>query len=371
MEMNYLKYSLPLLTLAMFAVTPATCSPAKEFVKTITEEFDIRADGTVQITNRYGDIDVQTWDQSRVQIEVTITVDSRNQQEANESFERIQVNFDNSPSHVSAATEISTITGWKKWFDSSSDKFEIDYVIRVPATVELELDNKYGDIYVMRMENDADIVLKYGNLRLDGFNGDVDLELAYGKGSLTSANDLNLELSYSTLRCGELGDLTIDSKYSNFEVESVSDIRSNSGYDNYKVELLSSFDNVGKFDDIVLGKVSSVEIETKYSNLLIEELLAEADLRMKYGAAKIKHVTAGFSNIEIESNYTAVSIDVADDADFLLDVYARHCGVRASGVEYSFEKRSSSETELKGHRGSRNAAALISANMEYGSLTVN
>lgn len=357
-----------LLTAAVVGCTAN--APSKDFTRTITKEFPISPDGVVEINNRYGNIDIQTWDRAMVKFEVTITVDTRNEDKANETFERITIDFDDSQSRVEATTEIASISNWKRWFGGSSDKFEIDYAVSLPPTVSLDIENKYGDLYITHMESDGEITVKYGNLRLDGFGGDVSMELAYGKGSLTSARDLDLNISYATLRCTELGDLTVDSKYSHLEVQSAVDIRSNSSYDNYEVEQLQTFDNVGKYDDIVIGEVASIDIKTKYTNIDVDVLTEEAEFDLKYGGAKIRNVRSGFSQIEVRSSYTGVSIDVDDNASFTVEAYCEYCPVRDSGLEVYFEKRKSSETELKGFRGSRDASSRIVTEMKYGSLTI-
>ena len=40
----------------------------KEFTKTIKKEFDIDADGKVSIVNKYGEVNINTWDQNKVKI---------------------------------------------------------------------------------------------------------------------------------------------------------------------------------------------------------------------------------------------------------------------------------------------------------------
>ncbi|MDX1407521.1 MAG: hypothetical protein R3330_05290 [Saprospiraceae bacterium] len=344
---------------------------AKEYERTISREFDISATGVVEIFNKYGNIDLHTWPQNKVKFEVRISVDARSEDKAEDTFERIKVEFDDSHARVKAVTEISTIRNWRRWFGDKSDKFQIDYDVYLPASVEIDLDNKYGDIFIPSMDNRIDIVLKYGNIQIEAIAGDASISMGYAKGSLASANDVDLDLSYSTLRCGTLEDVSIDSKYGRFEAESIRNLRSNSSYDDYKIGHAESINNSGKYDELILGTVGRLDVDTRYSDIEVQSLQHEAEFTMKYGGLTIKRVMAGFSLVDVQSSYTTVRIDTGTDTRFTFEANTKYCGVRDSGIELYHDVRNSGETELKGFRGSRNATARIIARMEYGSLTIN
>ena len=107
-------------------------APAQDFEKKIVDQFAIASDGEVEIINRYGKVELETWDENEVKIEVTIIVEAKSQGKADEVFERIKVNFSNTSSLVRASTDIASGSKWDKWFGSSSNKFEINYHVWVP-----------------------------------------------------------------------------------------------------------------------------------------------------------------------------------------------------------------------------------------------
>ena len=67
----------------------------QEFTKTIKKEFDITRDGTTNIKNKYGKVDIKTWDKNRVKIDVRIVVNARSEKSAQEVFDRIDIGFSN------------------------------------------------------------------------------------------------------------------------------------------------------------------------------------------------------------------------------------------------------------------------------------
>ena len=80
----------------------------KQFTKTIEESFPISKDGVVAIANKYGNIDMHTWDKNEVKFKVNIIVNATSESVAKDVFERIEVSFNNSNSRVEAVTEIES-----------------------------------------------------------------------------------------------------------------------------------------------------------------------------------------------------------------------------------------------------------------------
>lgn len=344
----------------------------KEFSKSVIKEFDIARDGTVGVTNKYGNIDVRTWDQARVKIEVTITTEARNEDAANDVFNRITIAFDNSPSVVRATTNIETQTSWKSWFNwgSNGNQFEINYVVYLPATVVVELDNRYGDIYLADMQNRASISLRYGDMKLGSIAGNTTVSMGYADGSITSTRDLTLDLSYSELFIGKAANMTFDGRYSDLEIESAGDIHATTGFVDVKVQKMGRLTNDGKYDDFVIDDAVSLDVDSKYSGFVVNHLHTYADFAMSYGSVDIQYVYPGFQSISINSSYTDVSVDVDENAAFNFEASTRYCGIDHYGLEIYHEIEKSTESTVKGYRGSRDATAKITATMNYGGLTI-
>jgi len=368
--MKPLRFKIALLLLVCIAAVNAIAGPSGDFEKTIEQEYPITADGEVEISSKYGNVDVETWSELKVKIIVTIKVDARNQEKADEVFNRININFSNTASLVRASTEISTVKSWSRWFGSNSDKFEISYHVFIPESISVDLSNKYGAIFLATITGNADINLKYGKLRLDGVGGDLDLYMGYSKGSVTSAGDLDMELSYSDLKCGDLGDVSVNSKYSNFEAGAIGSIQSASSYDEYVIDKATSVSNVGKYDDMSFGEVDDITMTTKYAHLEVGKLNDKADLNFKYGGIKLYGVSAGFSRIEIESDYTGVTVEVDPNAKFRFEANSKYCGIKHSALEVYHDVQSNNESLVKGFRGSKEGGGVILATLRYGGFKI-
>ncbi len=360
------RFNIALLLLACSLSVAAIAGPSRDFEKKIEQEYPITADGLVEILSKYGNVDVETWSELKVKIVVTIKVDAKNQEKADEVFDRVNINFSNTASLVRASTEISTTKNWGRWFGNNSDKFEISYHIFLPKSVSVDLQNKYGAIYMAEIAGDADISVKYGKLRLDGVDGDLDLYMGYSKGSVTSSGNLDLELSYSTLNCGEIGDVAINSKYSHFDATAAGSVQSTSSYDEYNIAKATSVSNVGKYDDMFFGQVDNITMTTKYSQLDVGQLNDAADLQFKYGGIKLLGVKAGFSQIDIQSDYTGISMEVDPNATFSVDVSSKYGGIRYSDLDVYHDIQSGTSSRVKGYRGAKEGGGKVVVVLKYG-----
>ncbi|MDV7393243.1 hypothetical protein RZS08_17860, partial [Arthrospira platensis SPKY1] len=96
---------LSLLALA-FLLAPYSwaASPKAEYTKTIKREFPITPDGLTQFITKYGKLDLKTWDQDKVKVNVVIRVQARSEEEARNVFDRIRIDFTSSSNLVKAET---------------------------------------------------------------------------------------------------------------------------------------------------------------------------------------------------------------------------------------------------------------------------
>ena len=205
---------------------------AQEFSKTIKKEFPISATGLVDLTNKYGKVDVQTWERNRVKIDVTIVVDARSESAAQEVFDRIQIDFSNDDDFVKAATSIESGNSWWGGWNNKTE-FQVNYEVYMPATCNLELENQYGNATVAAISGNADIEVKYGDFQLEGVGGDLKVELGYGNGTVVKARDMTADVAYSKININDAQDISFDTRYSKIYLEKGATIKAESRYDQF------------------------------------------------------------------------------------------------------------------------------------------
>src|SRR6187431_33064 len=151
----------------------------------ISKQFTTQANGFLDISNRYGNIDVAIGATNQIKIDVRITAESSNVKKAQEAVDRINIVFEETTNRVTARTEVGNNSGWNSWFDDSNVNIKINYTVIVPPDIFLELTNKYGNIYVETTNRDLKIDLAYGDIRLGNINARLKLDMSYSDGAIS------------------------------------------------------------------------------------------------------------------------------------------------------------------------------------------
>lgn len=323
MKFNFKTVSLLVAVILLTSFNQAEAN--KEYTKVIHKEFSIDPEGEVSLENRRGTVEVVSWDQPSVEIEVTITVEARNEDDANEVFDKIDINFSDNGQSVSATTEVETSNkkrSWWNWSWHGKNKidYSVDYKVKMPKTCDLDLEHSYGHATVTDLLADAVIELKYGDLKMGKIGGDLDLELGYGEAKVNEASKVDAEIWYSEFTITSLDKLDIESRYSDISVDYADEVDSESQYDHYSIGQAEDFKSNGRYDDIEIERVNNLNVESHYSDYILGHLSQSADLQMEYGDAKIKRLVDGFNRVKLKGNHVDFKIFPDEDASYMLNI---------------------------------------------------
>lgn len=365
----------PLLTAMLWVlVLPIVLAtgPTAEFTKQLKRDFGTVANGEVQISNKYGLVEIKTWEKNRVKVDVLITVNANNEEQAQTIFDRINVIFKNTSSFVMAETIINSKKN-KSWFgnwNNNNDEFSIDYRIYMPASNSLTLSNKYGDAIVQEVKGKSQIVLKYCDYDLGGLSN-ANIELAYSEGAIAYVNKASLVTKYSELQMESADELKIESKYSTLKIDKVNYLDCKTSYDTYVIGTVDNFRNIGKFDDIKINTANIINISAGYTDLLVDQLNEYLDVNTSYGDIEINELSDSFSEVLLVGKYTDFEIRVEPGTKYKLDADGNYADIeypRAMNVVFKEDRNTS--TTVKGQVGEANNTPTIKANLSYGELSV-
>jgi hypothetical protein len=371
-----LAYSALLLgTFVLFSMTgPMKSAPEgskKRFTKTIERSYPIDKKGEVAVINKYGSIDMNTWEKNEVKIEVELVVNATSEKVAEDVFETIGIEFEDSPGRVAAETVIETKNDyWWNWGKSIKSDFEINYTIHMPATCTVNFDNKYGNINMTDLENDARIQVKYGNLTMGDLDGDLELSLGYGNAFVGTVHNVTAEIAYSKFRCEGARNFSAETKYSGVTVNRANKLITESKYDNYHLGDVDEFVNEGKYDNLIVEKVNRILIETKYTDLKVDKLNKAITAGLEYGGIRVQELSDGFDEILIESKYAGISLAPVGKASYKLELNSRYLDVDIPNTPDFSEVQDGAERSI---RASYNGGgkSMIKLEMEYGFLKIN
>lgn len=217
----------------------------QEVTKEFHEEYSAGASSELQISNKYGDVIIDSWDQDQIVIDVKVTVELPNRDKAQKLLDYINVEFSQNGDVISAKTVIDDKFSFSGW-GGSSRRFSIDYTVKMPVKASLALANRYGNSEIDELQGAVNIDIKYGNLYVGTLTrGNVKplnrISIAYGKGSIGDAGWLDLMLRYvGETDLESCQALLIDSKYSKLSIGVASSVVGESKYDNLNIEQVNN-----------------------------------------------------------------------------------------------------------------------------------
>lgn len=329
--------------------------------KKIKKEFKVGLRDLLKIDNSYGNIDLTTWNEKRVVIEVFIETNGNDKDEVKERLDEIDVDFKTSNKMVSAETQLEKNNNGGSWlsnlFGSSSNvNIEINYRIKAPVTNNVDLSNDYGSINVDKLDGNAAISCDYGRILIGELNGDNNqLSFDYTNNSnIGYVKRANINADYSEFTIDEAGTIDLSADYTESNFQKVEHIKFSCDYGSLKVEKLKNIRGNGDYLGVKLGRV--------YGNV---------NLGMDYGSLSIEKIMAGMNQVDISTDYTSIKIGYDKEAPFKFEVSTEYGGVKGLGSRFTVNKRidSGSDNYYEGYYLSGNSGGTIKIESSYGSVS--
>lgn len=342
-----------------------------DYTKTIKKEFSITGDGNTILENKYGKIDVKTWDKDRVKVNVNIVVKTSSESEAEEVFDRIMIDFASGNDFVSAKTSIGS--GKKSWWewDDKNTEFQINYEVWIPTQGSLDLTNKYGDAQIAAIGGKTKVNVKYGDFSMEEAKSDLTINLGYGSGIILLAKDISGEISYSKFRIKQAEDINLDTHYSKMNIEKAGNLEIESRYDNYEVGEVRDFKCEARYGDMDIIMVDNVICNSRYTEYRIEKVSDKCDFNLEHGGVTVEQIMKGFSEVVLIGKHTDYRLTVEPGASYQLDANAQFAGIKyPSNMNVDYDNEKGTAHTVKGYHGTKNARSVIKANLNYGALRV-
>lgn len=138
--------------LAAFLLCLPALATQRVDVKT-TEAADFAAGGTVRIEGSTGDVNIEGWDQPRVEIEVVRSQWSDRANEARKRLNEIVVTTKRE------GRELTISTAHKRWIGA-----QVSYRIHVPVNTKLVVHHGTGAVVIFGVESDIEASTKVGDV---------------------------------------------------------------------------------------------------------------------------------------------------------------------------------------------------------------
>ncbi|SFE05058.1 DUF4097 family beta strand repeat-containing protein [Flavobacterium phragmitis] len=299
--------------------------------KNIKKTYIVNSNAGIDIDNKYGNISVSTWDEDKIDLDITIKVNGPNENWVNERLNSIDVDITALKSMVSAVTNLGNSSLKSK---GSNNSFEINYVIKIPKNGSAKLFNKYGNISTLNLEGNSNISCKYGKVTLGKLNGSSNnIEIAYCQNSsIEYIKTGNINARYSGLKINDSGNLNLNANYTDVNLGDGENIKYECNYGNFKFQKINSLSGSGNYLTINIGEISSnFSFDTNYSKINIGNMTEKA------------------GNVNINSGYTDISLGYATNYAFDFDISTRYSNIKHDNtLDISISETKSNTKRISG-----------------------
>jgi len=290
-----------LILLMSFISYSAISAKGGEFSKTTNKEFKINTGALLNINTEFTDIKAINWDKDIISIEVIVSVDARNLNQAEDKFNNIKVKMEGNSDEVSLETELRS-----SFFGNKNNNIDIEVIIFYPQHISLKLVNEFGDCIFENIDGPIDINMAYGNFNAkDLLNHQLDIDVEFGKVEVNRFQAGDVEVAYGGFTAEIVGILNLDSEFSSCEIELVDQLELSSAY-----------------DKIYIRQLGSSNIESEFTSLRIEKLSKSLKLETAYGSFKLRDIAPDFEMIDIKSEFTSIKLIFKQNAAFAFEVEA-------------------------------------------------
>lgn len=333
---------------------------AQELTKEFHKEYTAGTK-TLEISNRYGDVIIQSWDKNQIVIDVKVIVEIPNRERAQRLLDLIDVQFSESDNAISAKTVIDDKFNFSGWGDSR--RFSIDYNIKMPVGTDLTLTNKYGNTDIDELHGLVNLDIRYGNINAGKLTrGNIKplskLNLAYGKGTIDETGWLDLTERYvGSMEITKSKAILLDSKYSKLTLGETSSMVGESKYDNIRIE-----------------NINNLVLENGYTEVNIVELTKKLTYNGSYGSFSIDRVTMGFESLDVETRYMGVKLGIEESASYQLDAKVTYGGLKYNEDNFRNQRRivENNSNEVSGIVGNEdNPSSRVHVLSSYGTVRLN
>ncbi len=324
--------TLSIFTLVLFLL-PTSIMAKGDFSKPSKKEFEINKGAKLLMNCEFTEIKAYNWDKDVISIEVTVTVDARNESKAQDKFERVLVEMSGSSSLV----ELRTGLGNGYFNNKNNNSIDIDVLIYYPSHINLELENEFGTSFFEDIDGTVDAEVAYGNFEANNLSSDqLDLQAEFGQINVNRFQAGKVKVAYGGFTAQVAAVIDLNSEFSSNEIETVSQLELETAYDkNY------------------FGEADVIFAESEFSSIRIDQLNKHIELDIDYGSIKIRDIASGFDMINIKSEFTGVDLYFKSPANFAFKASSEMGGINYPNelAKITYLEKEMMELDIEGYFG--------------------
>ncbi len=279
--------------------------------RSYNKSFHVTREMSLEVNNKYGTIQITPWNKDSVSVRVEVEANSSSLDRLHKMFNGININITGSSFQVRAESEFNqnidilfeSFKGMTNKLIPYESRLQINYFISVPEYLDMQITNKYGDVYMENNTGKFSLSLSNGNFKANSLNESNQIELTFCDATINKIRKGYINASFSDIEIGESQDIKINSISSRFDLKSA-----------------GKFDAESRRDKFYFGTVSEVRGNSYFTDYRIGELEKVIDVVTKYGSLNADNILKGLDFININSSYSDISLTFDPAASYNLDI---------------------------------------------------
>ncbi len=330
----------------------------------LEKTLDIATDGTVEINNQYGKLQINTWNNDSVKFEINFQISEKNEAQLNKMKENVHFEFLGDKKYRIASCLFND--SYHKFLKSIKEttnietgeslNSQINITVTLPSHMKLVINHKYGKVYIPNYDGDISLNLSNGNVKAYNLNGNNAFNLSYGKANIEHVKLLSLKLNFFDATINQVETLNFTSKSSDVKVLQSEFINFNSTRGNL------SFMNTNRCSG-----------NSEFSNLTIMQLNHNASLNMSYSTLKQLNLSNSCTNVLLNCQNTPITIKLDTTPSYLLDIIALKSPLNnLADINWEEPKfiNDKGTTQVNGKKEGTNSSTLIKIEAKYSKISI-
>ncbi len=199
----------------------------------INKSYDVTADDKLQIDNQFGNVVVSTWDKEQITVDIEVSAKASTDERAQDIMNKINVEDSKDGHTILFKTQVNEIHNNDKNKNQNRNRendrsFYIDYVIHMPASNRLSIENSFGKTEIPAFKGLVTLTSKFGSLNTGKLDNVDQIDVEFGKAYITSVNNGKVSFKFNKeSRIGKVdGSVRISSEFSqNVQIGVADDIQ--------------------------------------------------------------------------------------------------------------------------------------------------
>jgi hypothetical protein len=284
-------------------------SSEAQFTQTreFTKRYKIQPETRIDLTNKYGKIELNTWKKDSVVIQFKMEINEKKPIKPEKSLDNLDFDISNSQHFLIVKTMVdknrsqleSELMKFKETMLQTNGSIRIDLMVWLPDNHELRLENKFGDIVMGDYQGETQIILSNGKLMAGDLPKNALLNLSFADASINNLTNGRIVSNYSDIQLKNSEIVRFESKSSTIEVLNSEVLNIDSRRDKFRIRIAGKIDATGTF-----------------SQFRISELKDKATMRLSYGNLEMEKILPTFTSIYVDSRSTDVNLYFNPEAKF-------------------------------------------------------